>query len=1073
MTYSSAGILALIIHLVINHDVLRRQSGKDIIPAHRTYRALCIAVAVYYVTDLLWGVLYERHLTGLVYADTVLYFVAMAFTILLWTRFVIDYLKEYTRFGRILSVTGQVIFAFQMVVVAVNFFLPILFTIDGARVYHAKSARYVILAAQIAMFTMTAVYAFLFAARSTGTMKLRHRTIGLFSASMAGFVTGQAFYPLLPLYAIGCLLGGCLLHSFVLENEKEEYRDDLEVRLKESIEKGNHYDLLTGLPSMTRFFELADVEKYETLKKGGEPALLYMDFSGMKFYNRKYGFAEGDKLLQAFAQILIRNFGNDHCCRIGGDHFAAITVKSGLEDRLHHIFREAQDINGGKSLPVHVGVYNCQEGNVHASIACDMAKLACSELNGAYASCFSYFSQQLSDDAERKQYIIENIDRAISERWIKVYYQPIVRATNRNACEEEALSRWIDPVKGFLSPADFIPALETSGLIYKLDLYVLKRALEKLQYLKKAGLPVIPQSINLSRSDFDACDIVEEIRGLVDRAGIPRDRITVEITESIIGSDFDFIKRQVLRFRELGFPVWIDDFGSGYSSLDVLQSLKFDLIKFDMGFMRKLDEGENARTILKELMQMATSLGVDTICEGVETEEQVRFLEEIGCSKLQGYYFSKPVPFEADAVSGGSGPAIRYENPEESAYYDAIGKVSLYDLSSIVNEDENLIQGIFNTLPMAIMEARDGKGQYVRSNQSYRDFMKRCLNIELSDEVMDFAASPDQYGLGFIRIIQQCCAGGNRAFFDEKMADGSTAHCFVRRIGQNAVTGKTAIAIAVLSVTDPEEGTSYADIARALAADYYNIYIVDLDTERFIEYTSHAGGDELAMERHGTGFFEAVRRDAMVRIFEDDRELFTNWFSKANIIRELDEHGVFTATYRLIDSGAPIYVNMKVTRMQPGGNRIIMGISVIDAQMKQKEHYDELQRERSTLVRVMALSDGYLSLYTVEPETGYYVEYTCSDDFASLGAPKEGEDFFRQLIDDAPKYLKPEDRDNFLQSFSKAKIHQAIARQGYYSIRYRITLRGESRPVILRIAPFKEGDQIKLLVGVRSWRERR
>ncbi|MBR6890279.1 MAG: EAL domain-containing protein, partial [Clostridia bacterium] len=753
--------------------------------------------------------------------------------------------------------------------------------------------------------------------------------------------------------------------------------------------------------------------KYAALQKGGEPALLYMDFSGMKFYNRKYGFAEGDKLLQAFSQILIRNYGNDHCCRIGGDHFAVITVTNGLEERLHHIFREAQDINGGKSLPVHVGIYSGQEGHVHASIACDMAKLACGELNGAYASCFNYFSQQMSDDAERKQYIIENIDRAISEQWIQVYYQPIVRATNRNTCEEEALSRWIDPDKGFLSPAEFIPALEASGLIYKLDLYVLQQALEKLQSLKKAGLPVVPQSINLSRSDFDTCDIVEEIRGQVDRAGIPRDRITVEITESIIGSDFDFIKRQVLRFRELGFKVWIDDFGSGYSSLDVLQSLKFDLIKFDMGFMRKLNEGENARTILKELMQMATSLGVDTICEGVETEEQVRFLEEIGCSKLQGYYFSKPVPFDEHALSGGAGPKLGYENPEESAYYDAIGKVNLYDLSSIVNEDENILQGIFNTLPMSVMEVRDGKGRYVRSNQSYRDFMKRCLHIDLSEDVMDFAASPTQYGLGFIRIIQQCCSGGNRAFFDEKMADGSTAHCFVRRIGQNAVTGNTAIAIAVLSVTDPEEGTSYADIARALAMDYYNIYIVDLDTERFIEYTSHAGGDELAIERHGTDFFEAVRRDAMVRIYEDDRELFTNWFSRENIIRELGVHGVFTATYRLIDSGAPVYVNMKVTRMQPGGNRIIMGISVIDAQMKQKEHYDELQRERSTLVRVMALSDGYLSLYTVDPETGYYVEYTCSDDFASLGAPKEGEDFFRQLIDDAPKYLKPEDRDNF------------------------------------------------------------
>ena len=1070
MSYSSAGILALIIHLIINNDVLRKRVGKEVIPAHRPYRALMLSVTAYYVADILWGFLYERHLTALVFADTVFYFIAMAFTILLWTRFVIAYLQKDNRFARMLNVAGQLIFAFQLAVVFVNFFFPILFTIDGAGAYHALAARYVNLAVQIAMFAITAVYAISVTARSRGTVKFRHRTIGLFSAAMAGFVTGQAFYPLLPLYAIGCLLGGCLLHSFVLENEKEEYRDDLEERLRESLEKGNYYDLLTGLPSMTYFFELADSEKDATLKRGGEPALLYMDFNGMKFFNQKYGFSEGDRLLQAFAKVLVRHFGNDHCCRIGGDHFAVITVAQGLENRLHQLFSECQDMNDGKSLPVHVGIYSGQEGHIHASIACDRAKLACSELNGAYASCFNYFSQALSDDAERKQYIIENFDRAIDGKWIKVYYQPIVRATKRKVCEEEALSRWIDPVRGFLSPADFIPALEASGLIYRLDLYVLERALEKIRYQQAAGITGVPQSINLSRSDFDACDIVEEIRKRVDGAGIGHDRITIEITESLIGSDFDFIKEQVLRFRNLGFPVWIDDFGSGYSSLDVLQSLKFDLIKFDMGFIRRLDESDSSRIILTELVQMATSLGVDTVCEGVETEEQAVFLEEIGCSRLQGYYFSKPAPFEKDPEKGGG---IDYENPGESAYYDAIGRVNLYDLSSIVGEDESVFQGIFNTFPMSIIEVRDGKGQYVRSNQSYRDFMKRYFGLDISGSVMDFSAFPVQYGLSFIRIVHQCCVSGNRAFFDEKMADGSTVHCFVRRISQNAVTGTTAIAIAVLSISDPDEGASYADIARALATDYYSIYIVDLDTERFIEYASNAGGDELAVERHGADFFETARRDANTRIYEEDRELFMNWFSRENIVRELDERGVFTATYRLIDTGVPVYVNMKVTRLQPGGSKIIMGISVVDAQMKQKEHYDALQRERSTLVRVMALTDGYLSRYTVEPDTGYYVEYTCSDDFATLGAPKEGYDFFRQLIDNAPTYLHPDDQSAFLEQFSRERVMDDIRERGHYSIRYHIMIKGEPKPVVLRIAPFRDGEAVKLLVGVRSWMERR
>ena len=125
---------------------------------------------------------------------------------------------------------------------------------------------------------------------------------------------------------------------------------------------------------------------------------------------------------------------------------------------------------------------------------------------------------------------------------------------------------------------------------------------------------MVPHSINLSRSDFDACDIVEEIRRRVDAAGVAHDRITIEITESVVGRDFGFMKGQIERFQKLGFPVWMDDFGTGYSSLDVLQSIPFDLIKFDMSFMQKLDEGDSGKIILTELMKLATSLGVDTVC---------------------------------------------------------------------------------------------------------------------------------------------------------------------------------------------------------------------------------------------------------------------------------------------------------------------------------------------------------------------------------------------------------------------------------------------------------------------------
>ena len=382
----------------------------------------------------------------------------------------------------------------------------------------------------------------------------------------------------------------------VYSEEKSSDRTGLSEALRsalheESILRASYYDYLTGLPSMTYFFELAEAGKAAILNKGDNPVMLYMDFSGMKFYNTRHGFAEGDKLLRSFARILISIFGAERCCRIGADHFAVQTEEAGLEEKIEKMFAACREMNGGKTLPLHVGIYRRQSQNIHTSIACDRAKLACNALRGRYGMAVNYYSQDLNDDEEKRQYIIENIDRAIEEKWIQVYYQAIIRVANDRVCDEEALARWIDPVRGFLAPNEFIPALEDSKLVYKLDLYVVEQVLEKIKKMAEVGMYLLPQSVNLSRSDFDSCDIVEEIRRRVDDAGIDRSLLTIEITESVIGSDFDFMKTQVERFQKLGFQVWMDDFGSGYSSLDVLQSIHFDLIKLDMRFMQQFDNG--------------------------------------------------------------------------------------------------------------------------------------------------------------------------------------------------------------------------------------------------------------------------------------------------------------------------------------------------------------------------------------------------------------------------------------------------------------------------------------------------
>ena len=238
MTYSIIGILAAILLLITNRDLLWLRPGAGATPTQRHYRFFLIGVLCYYITDALWGILEARHLTSVLFVDTSVHFIAMVAAVMLWTRYVVDYLESDNKFGRMLSWAGRLFLAFELLTVFVNLFYPVLFWFDEAGGYHAGTARYVTLAVQLLLFTLTSVYTLSITAKSTGTKKLRHRTIGLFGIAMVLLIGIQVFFPLLPLYAIGYMLGTCLLHSFVVEDEKEEYRRELEKALdRERLQK--------------------------------------------------------------------------------------------------------------------------------------------------------------------------------------------------------------------------------------------------------------------------------------------------------------------------------------------------------------------------------------------------------------------------------------------------------------------------------------------------------------------------------------------------------------------------------------------------------------------------------------------------------------------------------------------------------------------------------------------------------------------------------------------------------------------------------------------------------------------
>ena len=835
---------------------------------------------------------------------------------------------------------------------------------------------------------------------------------------------------------------------------------------EDSFIKASYFDHLTGMPSMTYFYELATLKRSEMEKQCDAPALLFMDFGGMKYFNHKFGFAAGDSLLMSFSRLLAGYFGNENCCRLGQDHFAVITSANRLEGNLRKLFDECKMLNGGNSLPLHVGIYLHWSEGIVASMACDRAKIACDTLRGEYASAFSYYDISMKDAEERQQYIIANIDKAIAERWIKVYYQPIVRAVNGRVCDEEALARWIDPVKGFLSPGEFIPILEEHSLIYKLDLYIVENVLKKIKILTKAGLHIMPQSVNLSRSDFDSCDIVEEIRRRVDKSGIDRSMLTIEITESVIGKDLDFMKTQIDRFRALGFAVWMDDFGSGYSSLDFLQEISFDLIKFDMRFMQRFDVNRSAKIILTELLKMATSLGIDTICEGVETEEQVKFLQEAGCSKLQGFFFEKPIPVEKILEKYNKGIQIGFEDPRESRYYETIGRVNLHDLSVIAREPSSEFNNIFNTLPMAIVELNDKQVRFARSNQSYRDFIKRSFGFHVTDKPDLFTMSEREKMTTFVSDLRAALNSNETRFVYETLPNGTNVRACIRKLAHNEIANTYAVAVAVLSVTDSSQGASYESIAKALAADYFSLYYVDIVTDKFYEYASDENDYELATERVSDDFFARSIKDALKLIYEEDRIIFCEAFTKERILKEINEYGTFTLTYRLMMNGEPVYVHMKARRMQNDPDHIIIGVSNVDAQMKQRVMLENIRRNERIFSRIMALSGEYIAMYMVDPVTDGFVEYSASGEFRAYGLNKDGIDFFERSYINSDGIVVPEDRQRFINEFTKEKVMEQLDAGSIFTLYYSIFLDGVKTPVVLKGTRIREDGGEKLLIGI-------
>lgn len=413
------------------------------------------------------------------------------------------------------------------------------------------------------------------------------------------------------------------------------------------LERAAVTDDLTNIPNMRKFEE--DAARYckECLAQGKHPVYIICDITNFKTYNDRFGYEAGDALLKFMAQIISVEFEGEPFARHSNDKFVILTAK---EDYIEKGRRGRDWFRSEWSVEVYLdlkaGAYPVTHDNVEPRHAIDRASYAMSLIKNIDGEQIKFYDETLQNQYRLRQYVLNNIDKAVQKGYIKVYYQPVIWAADGTLCGFEALARWIDPEIGFLSPYQFVPLLEEISQIHKLDKCIYESVCRQMRDCLDKNLPVLPTSMNFSRLDFELMDAVSELESLVAKYRIPKELLHVEITESALSKDVNGLQEAMKRLHDLGYVIWLDDFGSGYSSMNVLKDFKFDLLKIDMEFLKNFSGNDNAQKIIQSIISLSKNLNMQSLTEGVESQEMVDFLRECGCGRLQGFFFGKPMPYE-------------------------------------------------------------------------------------------------------------------------------------------------------------------------------------------------------------------------------------------------------------------------------------------------------------------------------------------------------------------------------------------------------------------------------------------
>lgn len=578
-------------------------------------------------------------------------------------------------------------------------------------------------------------------------------------------------------------------------------------------------DAVTGLMGLHEFYEKAGALAADDRSRGVYSTRypIFFNIANFEAYNRLHGIEAGDACLGHVAAVLRSHFPDGVVAHLAADSFVVLDPDGKrVFSRIEAACAEADAFIGNPRIHLKAGVFVANTPALHALESrdtVDLAKIACDSIKRSAETCWAVYTEEMGETIEARARVLDNFEEALNNGNIKVFAQPLIRSFSGKVCSVEALARWDTPQGERLSPDAFIPVLEETHLIHKLDLYVVEHVVRKLRLDMNAGNKVVPVAVNISRADFSLVDVFEEVDHLVSTYEIPRDYLRIEVTETAIAEHGELVQEAIGRFRANGYQVWIDDFGSGVSSLNVLKDYSVDGLKIDLMFLRHFSD--NARIIVTSIVQMAKGLGIHTVAEGVETPEQVEFLRSIGCETLQGFYFGKAMPpdtLKARCDRMRLFPETRFEG-------------QLYNRAGLVD--------IATEMPVAVVKFQDPHMEFLCESRAYRNVLKGLGSLDLEQTNKTLAASDYPLHDKFVAFIKKTIASGNR----ETMTYVDAGQCLRLYLEVVAEVGGVHLLRAELyNIThEGDAGSSqrFDQMLRSLALTYDGIYYL------------HVGADEL------------------------------------------------------------------------------------------------------------------------------------------------------------------------------------------------------------------------------------